>query len=216
MNKKKAIILGGSRGIGLGISQKLEHICDVKKYSKSDLDTSNIDQVKNFYNTESDTDILVLNTGGPPPIKFDDITEALWDKYYNQLFKSFALILQNLKINNGGFIFAITSFNIKEPDPKLVLSNAYRIAFVSLLKSISKTLSERNISVVNIAPGPILTDRLEELCDDIPKLEKTLPLGRVGNTDEIGNFVYSIVNHNIKYLNGVTINFDGGISNYVL
>ena len=119
---KKALVLAGSRGIGAGISEKLEKICNVKKYSRLELDTSNIDNVNNFCRAEQNTDILVLNTGGPPPIEFKDITEELWDKYYNQLFKSFAIILQNLEINENGYIFCISSFNIKEPDPNLILS----------------------------------------------------------------------------------------------
>jgi 3-oxoacyl-[acyl-carrier protein] reductase len=47
------------------------------------------------------------------------------------------------------------------------------------------------------------------------KLSKKLPLNRVGTVEEIGVFVKSIVENNIKYLNGVTINFDGGHSNFI-
>ena len=50
---------------------------------------------------------------------------------------------------------------------------------------------------------------------DIKSLEEQLPMGRLGTVQEIGNFVKSIIENNIKYLNGVTINFDGGHSNFI-
>ena len=60
----KAIVLAGSRGIGKGISDELNLICDeVISTSSSDLDTSNIEQVKEFVSEQQETDILVLNTG---------------------------------------------------------------------------------------------------------------------------------------------------------
>ena len=102
----KAIVLAGSRGIGKGISDELNLICDeVISTSSSDLDTSNIEQVKEFVSEQQETDILVLNTGGPPAKDFYDITEDEWFKYYNQLFYSFVYILQNLNINDGGYIY---------------------------------------------------------------------------------------------------------------
>ena len=45
--------------------------------------------------------------------------------------------------------------------------------------------------------------------------KKTLPMGRLGEPEEIGNFVKSIIENNIKYLSGVVINFDGANSNYI-
>ncbi len=137
-------------------------------------------------------------------------------KYYNQLFYSFVYMLQNIKVKDGGYIFLMSSFNIKEPDPKLIMSNCYRLAFTSIMKSLTKDFAKRNVSCINIAPGPIDTDRLRNLVDDVYELGKTLPMGRVGSTMEIGRFVKSIIENNIKYLTGVTINFDGGHSNYVL
>jgi 3-oxoacyl-[acyl-carrier protein] reductase len=124
-------------------------------------------------------------------------------------------MIQEIKINYGGFIFLISSYNIKEPDTKLLLSNSYRVAFVSLLKSLSKELAKENITTINIAPGPIDTDRIHKLVSDIESLENKIPLGRLGSIDEIGMFVKSIVKNNIKYLTGVTINFDGGKSNFI-
>ena len=211
---KKAIVLAGSRGIGAGIADSLEELdLNVVRTSSSDLDTSDISQVEDFIEREVSTDILVLNTGGPPAQKFEDITRDDCDTYHNQLFYSFFNILQNLKINDGGYIFLVSSFNIKEPSGKLLLSNAYRIAFTSVLKCLSKDFAKKNITTVNIAPGPIDTDRIRNLCKDIKELEERLPMGRLGKAKEIGDFIKSIVDNNIKYLTGVTINFDGGKSN---
>ncbi len=213
----KAIVLAGSKGIGKGIADKLKDICDeVVTTSSSQLDTSNIEQVKKFVSEQGSTDILVLNTGGPPAKNFFEITEDEWLKYYNQLFYSFVYILQNLQINDGGYIFLISSHQIKEPKDTMSLSVAYRIAFSSILKLLTKTYAERQVTCINIAPGPIATDRLKNLVSDMKALEARLPLGRVGTVEELGLFVKSIVENNIKYLTGVTINFDGGHSTYVL
>jgi len=53
------------------------------------------------------------------------------------------------------------------------------------------------------------------LIDNIDEYKKTLPMGRLGEPEEIGNFVKSIIEYNIKYLSGVVINFDGANSNYI-
>jgi len=212
----KAIVLGGSRGIGKAISDSLKSInCDVFATSKKDIDTSNLQLVKKFLDAHKETDILVLNTGGPKAKEFSDVTEDDWNKYHNQLFLGFCLILQKIKINEGGYIFLISSNVIKEPNQKLIISSAYRAAFSEVLKILSKDYAKKNISCINIAPGPMNTDRTKELIENIDEYKKTLPMGRLGEPEEIGNFVKSIIENNIKYLSGVVINFDGANSNYV-
>ena len=212
----KAIILGGSRGIGKAISDSLGSInLDIVATSKNDLDTSNLENVLGFIQQNKETDILVLNTGGPEPKEFSSITEDDWKHYHNQLFLGFCLILQKLKINDNGYIFLISSNVIKEPTSKLVISSAYRSAFSSVFKILSKEFANRQISCINIAPGPINTDRTKELIDDVENFAKTLPMKRLGKPEEIGNFVKSIVENNIKYLSGAVINFDGANSNFV-
>jgi len=214
---KKAIVIAGSRGIGKAICDSLISInIDTLSTSSKELDTSDLYSVKEFLNKNLETDILVLNTGGPPAIEFNNITEEQFVKYHNQLFLSFCLMLQNIKIRNNGFIFLVSSFNIKEPNPKLLLSNSYRIAFTSVLKSLSKVLANKGITCINIAPGPIKTDRLYNLVDNMEEFEEGLPLGRAAEPSELGTLVKAIIENDIKYLNGVTINFDGGHSNYVL
>ena len=211
---KKAIVLGGSRGIGKAISESLKTLdIDVVAASKADIDTSNMESVRKFLQTYSNTDILVLNTGGPPVTPFELISEDDWNHYHNQLFLGFCIILQEMQINDNGYIFVITSNVIKEPAVELILSSAYRAAFASVFKILSKEFAKRQISCINIAPGPINTDRTKELIDNVDEFVDTLPMKRLGEPEEIGNFVKSIIENNIKYLSGTTINFDGANSN---
>ena len=212
----KAIVLGGSRGIGKAISESLKSInVQVFAASKNDIDTSNLKSVKKFLDVHKETDILILNTGGPLAKEFFEIEEDDWRKYHDQLFLSFCLILKNLKINHGGYIFLISSSVIKEPNSKLIISSAYRAAFSEVFKILSKEYAKNNISCINIAPGLINTDRTKELIKNIEEHKKTLPMGRLGEPEEIGNFVKAIVENKIKYLSGIVINFDGASSNYI-
>jgi len=217
-HKKKALVLAGSRGIGKAISDALKEIplLQVDALSSNDLDTSNLEKCIELCDSYESVDIIVLNTGGPPAKPFSDITLDDWNHYHNQLFLGFALILQKMKINDGGFIFLISSYNIKEPDSNLILSNTYRIACSSLLKSLSSKFASREISCINIAPGPMNTDRFNELNDDPIAAGKSFPMKRVGRPKEIGDFVASIVKNDISYLSGVTINFDGAISKGII
>ena len=212
----KAVVLGGSRGIGKAIATALKSLdIEVLAASKNDINTSNLENVKEFVTKNNQIDILVLNTGGPEPKQFSEITEEDWKNYHNQLFLGFCIILREIKVNDGGYIFLISSNVIKEPNPKLIISSAYRSAFNEVFKVLSKEYAQRNISCINIAPGPINTDRTKELIENIEEFKNSLPMKRLGEPEEIGNFVKSIIQNNIKYLSGVVINFDGANSNYV-
>jgi len=213
---KKAIVLGASRGIGKAISDSLKKLeLDVISASRKDVDTSDLESVNKFADQNNSTDILVLNTGGPPIIEFDKITNEDWDKYHNQLFVGFCTLLQKIKVNDGGYIFVITSNVIKEPNSKLIISSAYRSAFSSVFNILSKEFAKSDVSLINIAPGPINTDRTRELVDDVVEYANSLPMKRLGEPEEIGNFVSAIIEKEIKYLSGVVINFDGSNSNFI-
>ena len=213
---KKAIVLGGSRGIGKAISNSLKKLdLEVLSASSADIDTSDLESVNKFSEKNDVTDILVLNTGGPPIIEFKKITNEDWNKYHNQLFVGFCTLLQKITINDGGYVFVITSNVIKEPNAKLIISSAYRAAFSSVFKILSKEFASRNITMINIAPGPINTDRTKELVDNVGEYADSLPMERLGEPQEIGNFVSSIVEKEIKYLSGAVINFDGSNSNFI-
>ena len=213
---KKAIVLGGSRGIGKAISNSLKKLdLEVLSASSADIDTSDLESVNKFSEKNDVTDILVLNTGGPPIIEFKKITNEDWNKYHNQLFVGFCTLLQKITINDGGYVFVITSNVIKEPNAKLIISSAYRAAFSSVFKILSKEFATRDITMINIAPGPINTDRTKELVSNVGEYADSLPMKRLGEPQEIGNFVASIIEKEIKYLSGAVINFDGSNSNFI-
>ena len=217
MKKKKAIILGGSRGIGSYISKELSKLnINLIKCSSKDIDTSNLSDVKKFIAINKSTDILLLNTGGPPAKNYYELSDEDWYKYFNQLFLSFAIILQKIKINKNGYVFLISSSIVKEPSVGLEISSSLRSGFVSLFKSISLHEKNKNITFINIAPGPFKTDRVTQLVKDMKSFEKNLPTGKIGNPREIAKFVRFIIENNVKYLTGSTVYFDGNINKSII
>ena len=123
------------------------------------------------------------------------------------------MISINLFVNPSGFLKSLgcsscgTALRILKH-----VSLVSEVAFSSLLKSLSKNYSGKNISTINIAPGPFKTNRVKELVSDMRNFEKKLPTGKIGNPDEIGLFVKYVMENRIKYLSGSTIYFDGNIN----
>ncbi|TSC64784.1 MAG: short-chain dehydrogenase/reductase SDR [Parcubacteria group bacterium Gr01-1014_91] len=214
---KTALVLGSSRGVGKAIAEELRKAgIDAPTISSKEIDTSDRASVLAFAQKHPSTDVLVLNTGGPPKKDFFEIQREEWEKYHQQLFLSLVALLQMVEVHRGGYIFLISSHLISEPKENMILSQTYRLASWSMLKALTKHFAARNVSVLNIALGPILTDRLKNLTADIPALEGKLPMKRAGTPEEVGRFVRSIVEGDIKYLTGVSITFDGGLSSAIL
>jgi 3-oxoacyl-[acyl-carrier protein] reductase len=212
LRNKKVIILGGSKGIGKEIASQLKSLnLKIISCSRKNIDTSDLSSVNSFIKKNKETDILVLNSGGPPPLKINQIKERDWKKYFNQLFLGYFLILQKIKIKKNGYVFYISSSIIKEPGNSLVISSSLRSAMSSLLKSFSIEYSKNNISTINIAPGPFKTRRVKELVKNLRKFEKNLPTKKIGDPKEIGKFIKFVIKNKIKYLTGSTVYFDGNI-----
>lgn len=212
-NPRQAIVLGSSRGVGAAIARELSAAgIFAPPVSSRDIDTSSAASVANFARRNPATDVLVLNTGGPPKMEFREITADHFATYHQQLFIGFATLLQQITVRDGGYIFLISSHLISEPSEKMILSASYRVASWAMIKALSKSFAHRQVSTINIALGPILTDRLIRLTGDLQHLEAGLPLKRAGSPDEVGKFVRSIVENDIKYLTGTSVAFDGGLS----
>jgi 3-oxoacyl-[acyl-carrier protein] reductase len=212
----KAVILGATSGIGKSIAQNLKGTCKkVIALGSKDVDTSSLKSTKIFCKKYYGPDVLVLNTGGPPDLHFNKINDEIWIENFNKLFLSFANIIKDIGIKKNGYVFLISSYIIKQPTDELIISSSLRSGFTSLFKSLSIIYSKKNIKFINIAPGPIKTQRLINLIKKdgltLNKFAKQLPGKKIPEASEIGKFVNFVVENKITSFNGNTITFDSNL-----
>lgn len=173
-------------------------------------------------------DIVVGNSGGPKSGRLLDISRADWDKAANEtLFAMVELSLATvplLKQAGGGRVIFITTVGVKIVQPDMVLSDALRLAVVGLAKSMSHELAPDNILVNCLCPGPIATDRMDELVSASMAqkgLERSaaealwlneVPLGRTGRPEDFGAMVAVLASERASFITGTAIAVDGGKS----
>jgi len=162
-------------------------------------------------------DILVTNSGGPPPGKFEAFNGEDWDKAVQQLLGSAVGLIKGflpgMKERKWGSIISITSIAVKQPVNNLILSNTVRIALVGLMKTLASELGEYNITVNNVMPGYTQTARLTELMKGNPSLSTLtgeIPLGRFGKPEELAAAVAFLASERASYITGVSLPVDGG------
>ena len=162
-------------------------------------------------------DILVWNSGGPPPGGGADVTpeslEAALELLFIPAVRLVQLCLPYLERSAGGRILAITSIAAKEPVNHLALSNALRPGLTGWLKSLSRDLGPQGITVNCVAPGNIATARLDQLYPDGPTAADLagIPLGRWGDPREFGDVVCFLASERARYVTGQTVLVDGGL-----
>lgn len=162
-------------------------------------------------------DILVTNTGGPPPGRFEDHDAAAWDSAYRLLLASAVAmingVLPGMKAQKSGRIIAITSQAVKQPVANLVLSNSVRASVVGLCRTLANELGPHNITVNNVMPGFTRTERLKSLTggsEDYSAFEREIPLGRVGEPEEFAAMIAFLASARASYISGVSVAVDGG------
>jgi 3-oxoacyl-[acyl-carrier protein] reductase len=168
-------------------------------------------------------DIVVWNSGGPPPGKASEITEDRLEAAFELLLapavRLVRLALPYLERSDGGRIVFITSSAVKEPTAHLALSNTIRPGVTGYAKTLARELGPSGITVNCVAPGRIDTPRMTELYgpDGPPRDELAqIPLGRMGTPREFGDVVCFIASQRAAYVTGSTILVDGGISRGLL
>ncbi|HTW07003.1 MAG TPA: SDR family oxidoreductase [Acidimicrobiales bacterium] len=172
-------------------------------------------------------DILVNNSGGPPGGQFADFDDAAWQSAFDLLLLNVVRMVRacmsSLRASGHGRIINVASTSVRQPIPGLVLSNSLRAGVAGLAKTLSGEVAADHVTVNTVLPGRILTDRLREgfaararemgvLIDDLARAEvaKEIPIGRVGEPEDMGKLVAFLCSDAAAYITGQTIAVDGG------
>ncbi|MFN4245682.1 MAG: SDR family oxidoreductase [Brevinematia bacterium] len=177
-------------------------------------------------------DIFVFNTGGPKPGDLFDLNEEDWYKGFELVLMSAVRLtkafLPKMIEKGWGRIVYMTSMSVKEPIDGLLLSNVFRSGLNAFSKSLSRVIRKDNITFNVICTGNIITERaiklienrsikLNKSFDDVKKeIEMSIPLGRYGTTEEIADFVTFLCSERSSYINGTSIQVDGGFIRGIL
>ncbi len=170
--------------------------------------------------------IVVTNAGGPPAGYFQDFDDQQWQAAFNLTMMSavrlIRAVLPYMQQQQWGRIINITSLSVKEPIDALILSNSIRAAVHGMAKTLASQLGQYGITVNNVMPGTIHTDRVEQLAqhaasrtgqtvtEALADMGKAVPLGRVGQPEELGALVAFLASEQASYINGASIPVDGG------
>ena len=170
-------------------------------------------------------DILVNNAGGPPFGKFESFDETAWQSAFElsllSTIRFSRLVIPHLKKTGSGRIINIVSLSVKTYLENSVLSTSLRMGVVGMAKILSNELGPDNITVNNVAPGLILTDRVKDTFpkdpppgttfeDLIAQRAKDIPMRRIGQPEELAALVAFLASPLAGYITGTTIQVDGG------
>lgn len=172
-------------------------------------------------------DILITNTGGPPPGLFEKLTPADWRHAINLSLMSHVNLIHAalpfLRRSLAASVLTMTSYSVKQPIPNLVLSNSIRAATIGMTKTLALELGQEGIRFNSILPGWIDTERVRELMvnraeahhtsvqEEMSKQAAEIALKRLGTPEEFANAAVFLVSPAASYITGVMLNIDGGV-----
>jgi 3-oxoacyl-[acyl-carrier protein] reductase len=175
----------------------------------------------------ANTDILVLNTGGPPPGPVAAVTDSTWAAQFESMFLSAIrltrLALPGMRTRKFGRIILVVSSGVLQPIPNLGISNSLRMALVGWAKTLAAEVAADGVTVNCLAPGRIATDRVAELdagaasrqgisLEEVEKQSRTsIPVGRYGDPAEFAAIAAFLSGRTASYMTGGVIRVDGGM-----
>ena len=253
INGKRALVLASSQGLGLGIATALcaegakvvlsgrstEKLAEAATRLGAEgggeagfvtVDLSAKDAAQTLFDAACETfggvDILVNNTGGPPPCTIDQPDGGEWQAFFDTMvvrpMQITNLCLPGMKASGWGRILTVTSSGVVQPLNNLGMSNTLRSALVGWNKTLSNEVSGLGITCNILAPGRIHTQRVDQLDAAAAKrLNKsveeiaaaalsTIPVGRYGRVDEFGAVAAFLLSDRASYVTGSVIRCDGG------
>ena len=171
-------------------------------------------------------DILVNNTGGPPPSSFDQISDEDWLNAFNSTMMSSVrlsrAVIPHMKENNWGRIINISSVSVKTPVNGLFLSNSLRMGVLGWAKALADELAVYGVTVNTVCPGYTRTERVEAILESQSsssglskeELEKTIagniPMKRVGEPEDLAGLITFLASEKANYMTGLAVQVDGG------
>jgi 3-oxoacyl-[acyl-carrier protein] reductase len=246
LENRVALVMGASRGIGRGIAASLaregarvaiasrsaERIETTAQELRGETggevvgfaaDTDDLDRLERLPAEVEErlgpVEVLVTNTGGPPPGGALDHPLEEWEAAYRSLVLAPRVLaeaaLAGMRERGWGRIVNVGSTSTREPIPWLGLSNAHRMAAVGFFQTLAREVAADGVTVNTVATGRIATERLVELAGSMDVVEEQarqdVPAARLGTPEEYGDLVAFIASERAGYLTGTVIPIDGGL-----
>lgn len=237
---KTAVVTGAGRGIGRAIAEALHAhgasvvIADIDgdtAQATADAlgdralavvaDVSRADAVEALMTRATEAfggiDILANNAGADKAVPILDMEEAEWDRLMNINLKSVFLCtkaaLPTMIARGGGSVISTSSIVARQGAMNGGIHYAAtKGAIIGFTKTLARQMASKGIRANCIAPGVIDTDLIREHMPNEMrvKIEGAIPAGRLGNTSEIGSVVAFLASDAASYINGATIDINGG------
>ncbi len=170
--------------------------------------------------------ILVTNSGGPPPasaLEVDDQgLERAFELTLRSAVRAVQCVLPGMRERRWGRIVGLTSSSVRVPIPTLVYSNVMRAGLTGYFKSLAGEVAREGVLVNTVCTGSFATERLEELFRSLARKSgrsateeraafvQRIPLGRLGDPAEFGDFVAFLCSERCSFLTGAALPYDGG------
>lgn len=254
---KTALVFGGSKGIGRGIAEALaaEGVAvAIVARTRGTIDRTVADMtargwraigltgdladwpsiesaVKSARAQLGPIDILVNNSGGPPPSGVVGVKPEVWEAQFHAMvmpfFRVTDMLIGEMRARKWGRILNVASYSVIEPIPTIGISNTLRSAVAGWSKTLAGEVARDGITVNMLLPGVIATDRSVQLHqanakrqnisveEALKRFETTLPVGRMGTPDEFGAVAAFLASPLAAYVTGSMIRIDGGLTRSV-
>lgn len=174
-----------------------------------------------------DVEILINNSGGPPPALAYGTESAIWQQQFSLMVASLIQltdkVLPAMRRRGWGRIITSTSSGVIAPIANLALSNALRMSLLGWSKTLAAEVAAEGVTVNVLVPGRIATDRVSQLDvlkagreNSTPeavaaKSRQAIPMGRYGNTEEYGAAAAFLASQPAGYITGTMLRVDGGM-----